>query len=180
MGTVGVIVPVEEIMPMQRQKWLSLEKSPYYALANPFTGSDSELLTAGKTLLEQGADVLVLDCLGYYQHHRDVLQKPLMFRFCCRMCWFPDWRQNYWSNVLISRDRGKERPYIEPLTDDQKGLFMLQSNEYFDGKVKSIGFTSSSTGRASVGVMAEGNTPLVRRSRRDDGSQRGAECPAAG
>ncbi len=72
------------------------------------------------------------------------------------MCWFPDWRQNYWSNVLISRDRGKERPYIEPLTDDQKGLFMLQSNEYFDGKVKSIGFTSSSTGRASVGVMAEG------------------------
>ena len=36
---VGVIVPVEEIMPMQRQKWLSLEKSPYYALANPFTGS---------------------------------------------------------------------------------------------------------------------------------------------
>ncbi len=43
---------------------------------------------------------------------------------------------------------------------------MLQSNEYFDGKVKSIGFTSSSTGRASVGVMAEGNTPLVRRSRK--------------
>lgn len=70
-------MPVEEIMPMQRQKWLSLEKSPYYALANPFTGSDSELLTAGKTLLEQGADVLVLDCLGYYQHHRDVLQKAL-------------------------------------------------------------------------------------------------------
>jgi uncharacterized protein YaiE (UPF0345 family) len=37
-----------------------------------------------------------------------------------------------------------------------KGQFMLQSNEYFSGKVKSIGFTSSSTGRASVGVMAEG------------------------
>jgi len=31
---------------------------------------------------------------------------------------------------------------------------MLQSNEYFSGKVKAIGFTSSSTGRASVGVMA--------------------------
>lgn len=37
---------------------------------------------------------------------------------------------------------------------------MLQSNEYFDGKVKSIGFTSSSTGRASVGVMAEGGIHL--------------------
>ncbi|MEJ9965356.1 pyrimidine/purine nucleoside phosphorylase [Escherichia albertii] len=33
---------------------------------------------------------------------------------------------------------------------------MLQSNEYFSGKVKSIGFTSSSTDRASVGVMVEG------------------------
>ncbi|WP_332095319.1 AroM family protein [Klebsiella pneumoniae] len=85
---VGVIVPVEEIMPMQRQKWLSLKKSPYYALANPFTGS--ELLTAGKTLLEQGADVLVLDCLGYYQHHRDVLQKALDVPVLL-------------SNVLVSR-----------------------------------------------------------------------------
>lgn len=87
---VGVIVPVEEIMPMQRQKWHSLEKPPYYALANPFTGSDSELLTAGKALLEQGADVLVLDCLGYYQHHRDVLQKALDVPVLL-------------SNVLVSR-----------------------------------------------------------------------------
>ncbi|MGQ7186757.1 pyrimidine/purine nucleoside phosphorylase, partial [Escherichia sp. HC-CC] len=42
---------------------------------------------------------------------------------------------------------------------------MLQSNEYFSGKVKSIGFSSSSTGRASVGVMVEGeytfSTPLI-------------------
>lgn len=33
---------------------------------------------------------------------------------------------------------------------------MVNVNEYFDGKVKSLGFTSASTGRASVGVMAEG------------------------
>ncbi len=33
---------------------------------------------------------------------------------------------------------------------------MLNVSEYFDGKVKSIGFTSSETGRASVGVMAAG------------------------
>ncbi|MBK4715810.1 MULTISPECIES: pyrimidine/purine nucleoside phosphorylase [Tenebrionibacter/Tenebrionicola group] len=32
---------------------------------------------------------------------------------------------------------------------------MLESNDYFSGKVKSIGFTSS-TGRASIGVMAQG------------------------
>ena len=107
---VGVIVPVEEIMPMQRQKWLSLEKSPYYALANPFTGSDSELLTAGKTLLEQGADGWSSTVSVTISIIAMCYKKPSMFRFCCRMCWFPDWRQNYWSNVLISRDRGKERP----------------------------------------------------------------------
>ncbi|KEA52229.1 MULTISPECIES: pyrimidine/purine nucleoside phosphorylase [Mangrovibacter] len=33
---------------------------------------------------------------------------------------------------------------------------MLQSNEYFDGNVKSIGFVSESAGRASVGVMEPG------------------------
>ncbi|GLR10206.1 pyrimidine/purine nucleoside phosphorylase [Mixta theicola] len=33
---------------------------------------------------------------------------------------------------------------------------MLNVSEYFEGKVKSIGFTSASTGRASVGVMVEG------------------------
>ncbi len=37
---------------------------------------------------------------------------------------------------------------------------MLQSNEYFS-EMKSIGFTSSSIGRASVGVMAEGSIPLA-------------------
>ncbi|NIF23439.1 pyrimidine/purine nucleoside phosphorylase [Candidatus Pantoea multigeneris] len=33
---------------------------------------------------------------------------------------------------------------------------MLNVNEYFDGKVKSIGFEADTIGRASVGVMAAG------------------------
>ena len=33
---------------------------------------------------------------------------------------------------------------------------MLNVSDYFDGKVKSIGFDSVTIGRASVGVMAEG------------------------
>jgi AroM protein. len=87
---VGVIVPVEEVLPLQRQKWLTLENTPYYALANPMDGSDSDLLDAGRGLVEQGADVLVLDCLGYHQHHRDVLQKALDVPVLL-------------SNVLVSR-----------------------------------------------------------------------------
>lgn len=58
---------------------------------------------------------------------------------------------------------------------------MLQSNEYFSGKVKSIGFTSSSTGRASVGVMAEGEYTFgTAEPRRDDGCERRVEGTVAG
>lgn len=53
-------------------------------------GSDSDLLDAGRGLVEQGADVLVLDCLGYHQHHRDLLQKALDVPVLL-------------SNVLVSR-----------------------------------------------------------------------------
>lgn len=87
---VGVIVPVEEVLPLQREKWRVLENTPYYALANPVTGSDSDLLAAGRELIELGADVLMMDCLCYHQKHRDVLQKTLDIPVLL-------------SNVLVSR-----------------------------------------------------------------------------
>ena len=74
---VGVIVPIEELMDNQEAIWHVLEKVPLYALANPFWDSEAKLIAAGKELLERGADVLILDCLGFHQHHRDLLQKAL-------------------------------------------------------------------------------------------------------
>ncbi|MGY5958220.1 Protein AroM [Kosakonia sp. BK9b] len=74
---VGVIVPIPELMAQQRRKWQVLENEPYYALAHPFLATESELIGAGQSLLAQGADVLMLDCLGFHQHHRDLLQKAL-------------------------------------------------------------------------------------------------------
>ena len=74
---VGVIVPIEELMDNQEAKWHVLEKVPLYALANPFWDSEAKLIAAGEELLERGADVLILDCLGFHQHHRDLLQKAL-------------------------------------------------------------------------------------------------------
>ena len=74
---VGVIVPVEELMAAQTEKWQVLQSPPVYSLANPVHGSTQQLIDAGKALLEQGADVIMLDCLGFHQHHRDVLQKSL-------------------------------------------------------------------------------------------------------
>ena len=74
---VGVIVPIEELMDNQEAKWQVLEKVPLYALANPFWDSEAALIAAGRELMERGADVLILHCLGFHQHHRDLLQKAL-------------------------------------------------------------------------------------------------------
>lgn len=74
---VGVIVPVVEQLVAQQRKWQALENPPLYAIASPLHDSDKTLIAAGRQLLAQGADVLMLDCLGFHQHHRDVLQKAL-------------------------------------------------------------------------------------------------------
>lgn len=87
---VGVIVPVEEILPLQRNKWQVLENTPFYAISNPVSGGKEELIAAGRELIEQGADVLRLDCLCYHQQHRDILQKALDIPVLL-------------SNVLVSR-----------------------------------------------------------------------------
>ncbi|ABP59545.1 MULTISPECIES: AroM family protein [Enterobacteriaceae] len=74
---VGVIVPIQELLDNQANKWKVLQKMPLFALANPIWDSETKLIAAGRELLDQGADVLMLDCLGFHQRHRDLLQKAL-------------------------------------------------------------------------------------------------------
>ncbi|HAH6421063.1 hypothetical protein MS6207_00924 [Escherichia coli] len=74
---VGVIVPVEEMLTVQAQKWQILQKSPVFSLGNPIHDSEQKIIDAGKELLAKGADVIMLDCLGFHQRHRDLLQKQL-------------------------------------------------------------------------------------------------------
>ncbi|EBC7278292.1 AroM family protein [Salmonella enterica] len=74
---VGVIVPVAELLEAQEKKWQVLQMPPVYSLANPVHGSEQQLIDAGQALLDQGADVIMLDCLGFHQRHRDILQQAL-------------------------------------------------------------------------------------------------------
>ncbi|HAU2958514.1 TPA: AroM family protein [Salmonella enterica subsp. diarizonae] len=74
---VGVIVPVAELLAAQEKKWQVLQMPPVYSLANPIHGSEQQLINAGQALLDQGADVIMLDCLGFHQRHRDILQQAL-------------------------------------------------------------------------------------------------------
>ncbi|HBL4349397.1 TPA: AroM family protein [Salmonella enterica subsp. enterica serovar Derby] len=74
---VGVIVPVAELLAAQEKKWQVLQMPPVYSLANPVHGSEQQLIDAGQALLDQGADAIMLDCLGFHQRHRDILQQAL-------------------------------------------------------------------------------------------------------
>lgn len=74
---VGIILPIPELLASQHKKWQLLAKPPLFSLANPVHGTEDDLILAGNKLLAGGADVLVLDCLGYHQKHRDLLQKAL-------------------------------------------------------------------------------------------------------
>ncbi|EBD5776249.1 AroM family protein [Salmonella enterica] len=74
---VGVIVPVAELLAAQEKKWQVLQMPPVYSLANPVHGSEQQLIDAGQALLDQSADVIMLDCLGFHQRHRDILQQAL-------------------------------------------------------------------------------------------------------
>ncbi|EGV0516057.1 AroM family protein [Salmonella enterica] len=74
---VGVIVPVAELLAAQEKKWQVLQMPPVYSLANPVHDSEQQLIDAGQALLDQGADVIMLDCLGFHQRHRDILQQAL-------------------------------------------------------------------------------------------------------
>ncbi|EMB3858692.1 AroM family protein [Salmonella enterica] len=87
---VGVIVPVAELLAAQEKKWQVLQMPPVYSLANPVHGSEQQLIDAGQALLDQGADVIMLDCLGFHQRHRDILQQALYVPVLL-------------SNVLIAR-----------------------------------------------------------------------------
>ena len=62
---------------VQAQKWQILQKPPVFSLGNPIHDSEQKIIDAGKELLAKGADVIMLDCLGFNQRHRDLLQKQL-------------------------------------------------------------------------------------------------------
>ena len=74
---IGIVVPVAEQIAEQASKWRNLSSEPCFAVASPYLAQQNDLIEAGLSLQEQGADVVVLDCIGYHQKHRDFLQKML-------------------------------------------------------------------------------------------------------
>ncbi|MEJ4042831.1 AroM family protein [Erwinia sp. SLM-02] len=73
---VGILLP-QDGMKERAGKWKNLSHPPCFAFASPEHQGEELLIDAALSLQEQGADVVVLDSIGYQQRHRDFLQKLL-------------------------------------------------------------------------------------------------------
>lgn len=74
---VGIVVPVKEQIQEQASKWQLLATPPCFAVASPYLADKATLAQAAQSLLQQGAEVVVLDCIGYHQQQRDFLLTKL-------------------------------------------------------------------------------------------------------
>lgn len=67
---VGVLVPSPRQLEWPELKWAALAQEPVYAAASPY-GDRGGVSAAARSLVERGAEVLVLDCMGYGAGHRE-------------------------------------------------------------------------------------------------------------
>lgn len=69
---VGIIVPLQSQVASEAHKWRALVKAPICAVASPYAGDTAAAVTrAARELKEQGADLLVMDCMGFVERHRE-------------------------------------------------------------------------------------------------------------
>jgi protein AroM len=69
----GFIVPIASQIGSESGKWRVLHRAPVFAAASPYAGNDDALIDAGKQLKAQGADAILLDCIGFTERHRKAL-----------------------------------------------------------------------------------------------------------
>jgi protein AroM len=67
---VGIVVPLASQVASEAGKWAGLARPPICAVASPYAGDDAAVAAAARALRERGADLLVMDCMGFVEHHR--------------------------------------------------------------------------------------------------------------
>jgi protein AroM len=69
----GIIVPVASQIASESGKWESLACPPIFAAASPYTDPPDAVAAAGVSLARSGAELLLLDCIGFIEAHRHTL-----------------------------------------------------------------------------------------------------------
>lgn len=80
-AVLGVMVPLIEQAQTEQKKWVSTGMKLVFSAASPYTASEEEVKAAAESLKAQGADFVVLDCMGYQLKHkaccREVIDLPV-------------------------------------------------------------------------------------------------------
>ena len=66
----GIIVPLAEQIASEAGKWAPLTRPPICAAASPYGGDGLTVAEAAEALAERGADILLMDCMGFVERHR--------------------------------------------------------------------------------------------------------------
>jgi protein AroM len=69
---VGIVVPLASQVTSEGRKWRDLAFTPICAVASPYVADTEALAQAACDLRDQGAQLLVMDCMGFVEVHRDV------------------------------------------------------------------------------------------------------------
>ena len=66
--SLGLIIPLEEQRHSLVEKWKGQDVDPIVEVASPYEKSD--VAGAAQALKERGADIIVLDCIGFNEQHK--------------------------------------------------------------------------------------------------------------
>ena len=81
-GTLGVVQPDDNTKDEEIKHWRALDVPVVTTTISPHENSLDELGAATQGLVEQGADLIVLDCLAFTEEHwqrvREVAAKPVL------------------------------------------------------------------------------------------------------
>jgi protein AroM len=67
---VGLMSPLALPLDAARRKWAALQVPPRIAVAPPYLEGDAAVRTAAMNLKRDGAEVVLMDCIGYTETHR--------------------------------------------------------------------------------------------------------------
>jgi protein AroM len=67
----GILVPIAGQITSEAEKWQPLPRPPLFAFASPYgDDGDDAVRRAGEDLKAQGAEGILLDCIGFTERHR--------------------------------------------------------------------------------------------------------------
>ncbi|HEU0217874.1 MAG TPA: AroM family protein [Stellaceae bacterium] len=70
----GILVPIAGQITSEAAKWRLLARTPRFAFASPYgDDGDDAVPRAGEELKTQGAEGILLDCIGFTERHRAML-----------------------------------------------------------------------------------------------------------